>query len=65
MQLRKPAPNALRVEKVSSTVTLGACEVCNAQFRCYLPNPEQANWELRAWFDKHRCDSWGKRPKSA
>lgn len=62
-----PEPNRryLQITRISSTVTLGVCEVCNAQFRCYLPRPEQAQWELKTWFDGHLCRIWGRRAKSA
>jgi hypothetical protein len=58
------SPSKLTITKTSSTVTLGVCEHCNSQFKCYLPNPDQAMWELKAWYVGHVCDPVGKRPKT-
>jgi len=44
----------LTLSKNGTIVTVGVCEVCNAQFKSYLPNPEQAMWEVKAWFYGHR-----------
>jgi hypothetical protein len=60
----RPTTRDLLITKISATVTLGICDVCNAQFRCYIPNPDQAKWELKTWFDGHICRRWGRRPLS-
>jgi hypothetical protein len=44
----------LTLSKNGEVVTVGVCEVCNGQFKSYLPNPEQAMWEVKAWFYGHR-----------
>jgi hypothetical protein len=45
----------LTITKVSSTVTLATCEVCHAKYKCYLPNPDQARWEMTTWFEGLRA----------
>ena len=45
----------LTLSKNGTTMTIGVCAICNAQFKCYLPTPEQALWEVKAWFYVHRC----------
>jgi hypothetical protein len=60
-QRSRPVLRDLLLSKVSSTVTLAVCEKCNARFKCYLPNPDQAMWEITAWFDRHICKSWPRR----
>jgi hypothetical protein len=59
--MNKPNPDNLRTRQISNTVTLGICDVCNAQYRCYLPKPDQARWELKAWFDGHICSTQRKK----
>jgi hypothetical protein len=45
----------LTLSKSGTIVTIGVCELCNGQFKSYLPNPDQAMWEVKAWFYVHCC----------
>ena len=45
----------LTPSKNGTTMTVGVCAICIAQFKCYLPTPEQALWEVKTWFYVHRC----------
>jgi hypothetical protein len=54
-EMRQPTERSLKITKISSTVSLGECDRCNAKFRCYLPQPEKAEWELNTWFQGHTC----------
>ena len=55
----------LTLSKNGTIVTVGVCEVCNAQFKSYLPNPDQAMWEVKAWFYGHCCMDAGTPEKQA
>jgi hypothetical protein len=48
---------SLTMVKRSAREFLGVCDACNARFKSYLPEPEKAEWEIRASFDEHRCKS--------
>jgi hypothetical protein len=37
--------------------TNGVCEACNIQFTSHLPQPDQAEWEIRILFARHECKS--------
>jgi len=46
-------------------VTVGVCGLCSAQFKSYLPNPDKAMWEVKAWFYGHCCMDAGTPEKQA
>ncbi len=45
----------LRIVKKQSPDTIGVCEACNMQFKSYLRNAEQAEWEIGVRFGEHKC----------
>jgi hypothetical protein len=45
----------LRIVSQRAMDTIGACEVCNMQFKSYLPQPDKAEWEIRTRFVEHKC----------
>jgi hypothetical protein len=38
--------------------TFAVCERCNAQFRSTLLNQHEAEKEIRAKYDEHKCKTW-------
>jgi len=40
-------------------LVLGICEACNSQFKSNLSDPSQADLEIRANFDQHKCKPLG------
>jgi len=49
MQKRK-----LRIVK-QNPPAIGVCERCNEQFKSHLPQEDQAEWEIRTLFERHKC----------
>jgi hypothetical protein len=47
----------LTATRLSRTVVLATCDGCKAHYKCYIPNPEHAAWEIEAWFDRHVCST--------
>jgi hypothetical protein len=48
-------PRNLRIVKREPPPTIGICEYCNQQFKSHLPQPAQAEWEIKTEFDRHKC----------
>jgi len=62
--LRRSQEN-LSLSKSGTIVTVGVCGLCSAQFKSYLPNPDKAMWEVKAWFYGHCCMDAGTPEKQA
>jgi hypothetical protein len=45
----------LGIVKRTRTATIGVCELCDAHFESGNPLPDDAEKEVQAGFDVHRC----------
>jgi len=49
------AKRQLRIVKRNPAPMIGICEACNEQFKSYLPKEQQAEWEVKTLFSRHKC----------
>ena len=46
---------ALLITKRSRSMTRGTCLGCQSLFESRIVDPESAEWEIKALFDRHNC----------
>ena len=55
---------ALRIIRRYPRQTIAVCEACAAQFSSYLPQQDQAEWEIKVRFNEHTCKKWPHDPST-
>ena len=54
----------LGIVKRTPTATVGVCELCDAHFESSNPSPDDAEKEVQAVFDVHRCTAAENHPSN-